>query len=103
MSGKIKERTWVRIQKTVLKPGERAEHLPEDTQNVPFVLWVKGYLNAESEIGDMVSVTTRTGRLETGILLEGEPRYQLDYGDFLQELLTIGEDARKLLDGGDNP
>ena len=35
---------WVRIHNIVLKVGERASTIPEETQNVPLEMWDKGFL-----------------------------------------------------------
>ena len=41
---KISKGAWVEIEQIVLKPEERAPSLPEDTQKVPYVLHVSGFL-----------------------------------------------------------
>lgn len=93
----IKKDSWVRIKRVILEAGQRAARLPEETRAVPFVMWDKGFLLADAELGDTVTVRTRTGRLETGLLLEADPQYQLGYGSFVPELLRVSEDARRLL------
>jgi hypothetical protein len=65
-------------------------------------MWAKGRLQRDSQIGDEVTVITRTGRLESGVLEEANPQYILNYGDFIEELLTIGDDARAILFGDGN-
>lgn len=97
----IQKGTWVLIHRNILEPGERAPQVPEDTKNVPLEMWVKGYLNRDGEIGEEVKVTTRTGRVETGFLLEAEPYYKHDYGRFVPELLVISEQVRDIAFGGD--
>ena len=64
-------------------------------------MWIKGRLTADAEIGDTVTITTRTGRTVTGKLLEVNPRYAHDYGDFVPELLEIGDTVRDIVFGGD--
>ena len=64
----IEKGTYVRIRKTILKPTERADNLPEETKLVPFKMWVKGYLQEESDLFDIVTIKTTTGRIETGRL-----------------------------------
>ncbi|MDL2327060.1 2-amino-4-ketopentanoate thiolase [Ruminococcaceae bacterium OttesenSCG-928-A11] len=98
----VKKGTWVSIRKTLLEAAERTGRLPEETKKVPLVMWNKGYLAADAEIGDKVTVTTRTGRTQEGILEEAEPHWELGYGNFVPELLRIGDDARKMLFGGDD-
>lgn len=91
--------TWVKIKKTVLESAMRSDRLPEETRKVPFVSWVKGSLTDRGEIGGTVTVRTKTGRLETGELVEINPVYDLGYGSYVEQLRGIGDDARSLLFG----
>ena len=50
---------------------------------------------------DTVQVVTRTGRKETGELLEAKPIYTHDYGRFIPELQQISEQVREILFGGE--
>ena len=89
---------WVRIHTVVLEVGQRATTIPEDTQNVPLELWVKGFLlNESANIGDKVKVETYIGRTVEGNLLEVNPYYEHDFGKCVPELLYIGRQARELL------
>jgi hypothetical protein len=92
-----KKNDWVQISRVVLEPAERTGAIPEETKKVPLRMWVKGRLNADAEVGDTVSVTTRTGRTEWGILLEVSPVYKHTYGDFVPEILEIGDAVRREL------
>ena len=47
---KAKAGDFVRIHNIVLKVGERADNLPEDTKKVPLEMWDKGFLEKEAEI-----------------------------------------------------
>jgi hypothetical protein len=87
---------WVLIHRIILQPTERAENIPIDTKQTPLQMWVKGYLAApeKASVGDTVSVTTRTGRTETGTLLEVNPTYRHNFGDFVPELLAVSEQLR---------
>lgn len=87
----IEKGSFVRIRKTLLQPNERSNNLPEDTKNVPYKMWVKGYLQEESDLFDTVTVKTITGRTETGRLKEANPTYKHTYGDFVQEEITLRE------------
>ncbi|MDR2650587.1 MAG: 2-amino-4-ketopentanoate thiolase, partial [Clostridiales bacterium] len=69
------------------------------TKAFPFTVWVKGRLRRDAEIGGEASIITRSGRVETGVLEAVNPQYELDYGDFIEELIKIGDDARLLLFG----
>ncbi len=97
----IKKDTWVLIHKTILEPNQRAPQVPEDTKKVPLEMWVKGYLQKDTPEGEMVEIKTRTGRMETGILIEANPYYKHDFGVFVPELQVISEQVREILFGGD--
>lgn len=97
----IKKGQWVQIERTILEPNERAPQVPDDTKKVPLIMWVKGFLEADAELGDNVTVKTRTGRIETGKLLAVDPVYELNYGNFVPELLKINVQVREELFGGD--
>lgn len=89
---------WVRIHNVVLEVGQRATSIPEDTQNVPLEMWVKGFLLDEgANIGDKVKIETYIGRTVEGDLLEVNPYYKHDFGKCVPELLYIGRQARELL------
>lgn len=90
----IDKGTYVRIRKTVFKPEERSETLPSDTRKVPYKMWVKGYLQQDADLFDLVVVKTITGRVETGRLKEVNPPYKHSFGDFLPEILTIRDIIR---------
>lgn len=95
----IDKGTYVRIRRTLLKPGERSPNLPEDTKQVPLKMWIKGYLQEDADLFDIVTVKTTTGRLETGRLKEANPPYKHSYGDFVGEILTLRDIIRKDMDG----
>lgn len=98
----IKKNSWVQIKKTILEPNERANHLPEPTKQVPLIMWVKGFLSKDSEIGDEVFVKTLTGRKESGILVCENPSYMHTYGEFVPEILEIDRIVKLELFGGDS-
>ncbi|NLT46851.1 MAG: 2-amino-4-ketopentanoate thiolase [Clostridiales bacterium] len=97
----VKKGTWVLIHRNILEPAERAPQVPDDTKKVPLEMWIKGYLQNDAEPGAEVEVITRTGRKETGTLLEAEPYYKHDYGKFVPELQVISEQVREIAFGGD--
>lgn len=96
-----KKGDWVLTHRIVLTPEQRAPQVPEDTHKVPLEMWVKGYLTADAEIGDEVEIVTRTKRSVRGTLVEVNPRYTHDYGEFVPELLRVGDTVRDILFGGD--
>jgi hypothetical protein len=91
---------WGQIHLVVLQPEQRTASIPEDTKAVPFEMWVKGHLTTDAEIGQEVTVVTRTGRHVRGHLVEVNPRYTHSFGDFVPEILTIGDTVRQLVFGG---
>ena len=98
----IQKNSWVQIKKTILKPEERANNLPEPTKKVPLIMWVKGYLLANASIGDEVKIKTLTGRTESGVLVCKNPSYMHTYGEFVPEILEIDNICKNTLYGGDS-
>ncbi|QEK12086.1 2-amino-4-ketopentanoate thiolase [Crassaminicella thermophila] len=92
---------WVLIHNIVLCSNERAPQVPDDTKKVPLESWVKGFLQHDAEVGEEVQVRTITGRLEKGKLIDVNPTYKHNYGNFVPELLQIGIKLRKILYGGE--
>jgi hypothetical protein len=83
---------WVEIENVILKAGDRAPQVPDDTQKVPYVLRVSGFLqgNQNAKPGDSVSVITLIGRTLSGKLINLNPGYHHTFGDTVPELLDIG-------------
>jgi len=98
----IKKGTWVQIHKIVLKPEDRTATLPEDTKKVPLEMWVKGFLLADADLLDSVTIKTLTGRVETGTLIKENPTYLHNYGDFVPEILEIDKIVKNELYGGED-
>jgi len=93
-----KKGDWVRIYNVVLKPEERAESLPEDTQKVPLEMWDKGFLlDKDAEIEDMVEVETVIGRKITGKLVEIAPNFDINFGAGVTETMYIGRQLKELI------
>lgn len=93
--------TWVLIRRIILQADERSPGVPEDTKKAPLEMWVKGCLEADAETGAEAEVVTRTGRREHGKLLEANPAFRHGFGDFVPELLQIGEQVREIVfEGG---
>ena len=97
-----KQGDWVLIHDIVLQPSERAPQVPEDTKKVPLETWVKGFLTADGEIGQRVSVKTVTGRIVEGDLVDVEPSYSHSFGTYVPELHQIGFQLREILFGGES-
>ncbi|QAT43991.1 2-amino-4-oxopentanoate thiolase subunit OrtA [Aminipila luticellarii] len=97
----VKKGEWVRIHSIVLKAEERTAKLPEDTQKCPLEMWTKGFLQADAEIGDEVTIMTAANRIEKGTLLEVNPYWKHSYGKFIPELVQIDKQLREIMYGGD--
>lgn len=91
--------TWVQIHKIILNSEERAPQVPDDTKKVPLEMWVKGFLIETSEIGDIVKVKTITGRIEEGELIQVNPTFKHNYGNFVPEILQIGQIVKDFIYG----
>ncbi|MGI6211482.1 MAG: 2-amino-4-oxopentanoate thiolase subunit OrtA [Anaerovoracaceae bacterium] len=96
-----KKGDWVQVQEVVLKAGHRAPQVPEDTQKCDLKMWVKGIADSDGELGDEIEITTVTGRKTKGTLVEVNPRYIHDYGNFQPELLQIEMQLKEIMSGGD--
>lgn len=97
-----KKNDWVQIHIDVLKPEERAANIPEDTRHVPLEMWVKGHLqNETAELGDLVTVKTKTGRMVEGTLCAVNPSFKHNFGDYIPELDQIDETVKSILFGGE--
>lgn len=95
----IKVNSWVKIHKIILKSEERSNNLPSDTKNVPLEMWLKGYLLNEGNIGDIVKIKTIAGRIEEGTLVDVNPSYKHNFGDFVPEILVIDQMVKHTLFG----
>ena len=96
----IKKGTWVNLHKIILEPENRAAGIPEDTAAVPLIMWVSGFLQGDSNIGQEATIRTRMNRIETGILEEANPSTKVGYGEYVPEIINIGLQARDILFGG---
>lgn len=100
MNDMVKKGEWVQIHNIILKPEERTAKIPEDTRKVPLEIWVKGFLNADAEMGDVVDVTTRVGRTVTGTLVDVNPTYEYGFGGvYSPELLKISRQVKDIVRG----
>jgi hypothetical protein len=100
MSETVKKGEWVQIHNIILKPEERTAKIPEDTKKVPLERWVKGFLNSDAKMGDVVEVTTRVGRIVEGTLVEVNPTYDYGFGDiYIPELLKISRQVKDIVRG----
>lgn len=89
---KLLKGSWVEIERVLLTPEQRAPQAPEDTRKTPYVLKVNGFLDADANVGDEVSVTSAIGRKITGKLVQASPGYSHSFGAVVPELLKIGKE-----------
>jgi hypothetical protein len=92
---KIEKGTWVEIEHVVLQPAERVQNLPEDTKKTPYLMRLSGFLTADAEIGDEVTVKSLIGRKHQGMLKVVNPSYNHSFGPTMAELLDIGIDEEE--------
>ena len=91
--------SWVEIRQVVLRAGERAPNVPANTAGVDFVARIRGFLQTDAPMGGNATVRTLVGRGVTGRLTDVNPRNPADFGDPVPELLRVGGEARRSLDG----
>lgn len=96
-----KKGDWVRIHRNVLEAAGRTANVPDDTKKVPLEMWVKGHLLEDAELGQECRVVTRVGREDHGTLIEVNPQYEINYGEFVPEILAIDDQLRNALFGGE--
>lgn len=94
-----KKGQWVQIRNVVLEAGARAAQVPEDTQAVPLMMWVKGYLTTDTQLGEHCTVITPTGREVSGALVEIEPGYGHAFGAYVPELDVVRRQVREMATG----
>jgi len=97
MAELVSKATWVEIHSIVLTAGERAPQVPEDTQQVPLEMRVKGFLVAPASLHDEVEIITTAGRQLRGTLVEVNPAYNHQFGAPIAELSPVGGEVRAIL------
>ena len=85
----IKKGSYVRIEKVILQADQRTSKIPDDTKAVPFKMWTKGILQHDANLNEEASIVTMSNRQDKGILVEVNPMYELNYGEFLPEMIEI--------------
>ncbi|MCL2855937.1 MAG: 2-amino-4-oxopentanoate thiolase subunit OrtA [Defluviitaleaceae bacterium] len=98
--GLVNSGTWVNIRSVILDENSRAAGIPQDTAGLPLMMWVKGFLTHDCQLGEKAEIITVTGRTEYGILEEANPATNIDYGEHIPEIAEIGRAAREVLFGG---
>jgi hypothetical protein len=97
MTERAVKNTWVEIGGIVLPKGQRAPNLPDDTQQVPLEMRVKGFLRRDAEKGDEVEIVTPAGRTLRGRLTAINPVYAHGFGRPIPELSPIAGEIRAIL------
>ena len=97
MADLIDEGTWVEIHSIILPAGKRAPQVPEDTQQVPLEMRVKGFLLEPASLNEEAEIITTVGRHLRGTLIEVNPAYTHQFGAPIPELSTIGGEVRAIL------
>lgn len=85
----VKKGEWVQISSVVLTAEQRAPQVPEDTSETPLVMWVKGYLQDDAEIGNEVTIKTVSGRFTKGTLVRVKPIFTHSFGNYIPEITEI--------------
>ena len=98
----ILKNTWVQIEKIILKPIDRLQTIPDDTKKCPLVMWVKGYLLEDAQIGETIKIRTKTNRIEKGKLIQANPSFKHNFGNYVEEIDMIDKIILKELYGETN-
>ena len=85
---------WAELQLVVLAPAGRAPGLPPETAVQPLTARVKGFLEADADVGHDAAVRTLAGRRVEGTLLRLRPGPGHSFGDAVPELLALGPELR---------
>ena len=93
----IEKDSFVEIENIILEPINRSSNLPQDTKNKPFKMWAKGFLLEDSLEGSNCNIKTVNGRILKGVLKCKNPRYEINYGEYVDELNYIREQAKELI------
>jgi hypothetical protein len=85
----IKKGSFVRIEKIILQADERTSKIPKDTKATPFKMWTKGFLQEDCVMNEKATIKTKANRIDSGKLVEVNPMYELNYGEYLPEMTEI--------------
>lgn len=96
----IKKGTWVQVEQIVLDETQRAPQVPEDTKKTPLKAWLKGFLQADANVGEVVTIKTMTNRIESGKLVVVEPHFTHSFGKVVNELFEIDAQVKAFMKGG---
>ena len=88
---------WVEVERVLLEPADRSKNLPPETAAKPLRMWIKGFAQAEGDVGDPMAIETMTGRVVEGTLSAVNPGYFHTFGKPIPELVHVGLDLRARL------
>lgn len=97
-----KKSDYVNVYNIVLTAEQRAPQVPEDTKCVPLETWVRGFLEEDGVVGDIVTIKTMTGRMVKGTLVEENPTYRHSFGEHIPEIFKIGLQLKSIVFGGES-
>ncbi len=95
----IKAGSFVRISKVILESSKRTSSIPDDTKKTDLIMWTKGFLLNDAKIGDSVKIKTLSSRIETGTLVAYNHMHEVNYGEFVEEIIPIGVYLKEKLNG----
>lgn len=95
----IQKNMYVEVHNVIFEGGKRTAKLPDDTKNVPYEMYQKGFLIDDASIGEIVKIETITGRIVKGKLVRVNPTYDLGYGSFVPHILKIKKILRDEING----
>lgn len=87
----VKKGSFVRIEKIILHAEERTSKIPDETKKTPFKMWTKGFLLEDTELNSKAKIITKSNRQDEGTLIEVDPMYELNYGQYLEEMTRIDQ------------
>ena len=93
----IKKGSFVEIENIILDPIDRSSNLPEDTKSKAFKMWSKGFLLEDSYEGNICKIETVNGRIVEGLLKSKNPSYEINYGEYVEEISYIAKQAKGLI------
>ncbi len=91
----VEKNRYVEIRRTLLEAGKRNKNIPEETKKVPLEMRMRGTLLEDGNLLEHVRIETETGRMEEGILVSVDPRYDHDFGGHVEELRIVRQRIRK--------
>ncbi|MFN3411337.1 MAG: 2-amino-4-oxopentanoate thiolase subunit OrtA [Exilispira sp.] len=93
-----KKGEWVKIEKIILNPDERTAKIPDETKKVPYIVHICGHLIEDADIGQKATIISRIGRIHEGKLIEENPAFRHNFGDFVPQLVDINIELKKELE-----